>query len=273
MTELARIALVGIVGAATLSGPSRAAHAESDVFLDDSIGRLDPGETRIGLWSVDHGLSGRAHAIQIGTSTLPYLSALVGVTTGNAVVKLEPWRRGPWRSSIEVGVTYLRFRDSGARVDAFIVPVRALVGFTGWRRWVLVGGLAANVTSTTATLDTESQLADGAFIGSNVQLPIGVELRVTSWFHLALRYTYVIYQNLSASASAKIDDKTTADAYVVHRIGNPFATGYTSFDMLFGGHRVGFRLGLSYGDVEVPFLHVIVPTALPLPRGDLYVRF
>ena len=55
------------------------AQADKDVFIDDSTGRLQPGEIKVGLWSVDYGLPGSLKDLQVGTATLPYLSFLADV--------------------------------------------------------------------------------------------------------------------------------------------------------------------------------------------------
>jgi hypothetical protein len=260
-----------LIAAAITFTTASAAHAEKDVFVDDSTGRLNPGEIKIGIWSVNYGLPGRLKDVQIGTTTLPYLSFLADVTSANFEVKYEPWRHRRWRTSITAGVTYLRYASDNVSSNAFIVPVQALASRHLGKRWNLLGGVAANLASTTASVDSSN--INGGFIGTNFQMQLGAELRVASWFHLALRRSYVVFQTLSAEGSVDIDMDTKAEVYVTNRFGNPFANAYTSFDMLFGGQHVGFRLGVSYGDVELPFLHIIVPTEIPLPRGDFFVRF
>jgi hypothetical protein len=260
-----------MIGVGLTCGSAVTAHADKDAFLDDSTGRLNPGEFKIGLWSVDYGLPGQFKDVQVSTATLPYLSFVAGIPSANVEVKYEPWRDGRWRSSISAGITYLRFKDYGVASNAFIVPVRALVSRRLGNSWNVLGGVAANLASTTANVESEN--VSGGFIGTNAQLQIGVEYELATWFHLALRRSYIAFQTLAADASTQIDMNTKAEVYVVNRIGNPLSNAYTSFDMLFGGKYVGLRLGMSYGDVELPFLHIIVPTKIPFPRGDFYLRF
>lgn len=249
------------------------AHAapRKDIFIDESVGRVAPGEVRLGLWGIDYGLRGKFSRVQVSTATLPYLSFVIGVPSANFEVKGEPWRSGGWRSSISGGLTYARFDSLGARASTYIVPMRGMVGYYGWRRWGLLAGIAANLVTAPASVD--SARFEGAAFGSNFLLPLAVEFKATSWLRFAYRRSFVLYQSLSAEAQAEVNDRTTATAYAQHKFVSPFANRFTSFDVMIGGERVGLRLGISVGDIELPWLHMVVPQKLVLPRGDLFVRF
>jgi len=247
------------------------AAARADEVLDTGVGRLAPGEWRVGLWRVNYGLPGRFKDLQLGTGTLPYLAWAFGVPTLNLEAKYEPWRRGPWRTSLGAGVTWLRYAADGddTKASLHIIPLEARAQWQR-KRWAVHSGLTANISTNSTTIDVDDFEASAGAIGTTVYWPMGVTWRAGKHLSLIAERRWYLYQAFGVTGETEIDDRTKVLVYGKVGVNGK---GMLTLDALWHWRHLGVKLGLSIGDVEVPVLRIVIPAARVLPRLDVYVRF
>lgn len=260
--------IIGLACFFALAGSS-APNAAADNVLDTGVGRVDPGEVRVGLWRINYGLKGKLSRLQVGSATLPYLTWVIGLPTANLELKYEPWRNANWRTSIGVGASWFRFENEDVESSLFIVPLDARVA---WHRgrFAFHSGLTANISSNNTKIDLDEFDTSAGFAGSTMYLPIGGYGQLGRRISFVVEHRFYLYQTFGLSGETEIDERTRARVY--GEVGFN-GRGMTTFDVLFHWRHVGLKIGVSSGDIEIPIFKVVVPAQTIFPRFDLYVRF
>lgn len=257
-----------------LLAPSIAAADER--ITDDTAYTMPSGKVRAGLWKVQYGVH-KVKGLEIGTYTAPYASWAFDVKTFNAHVKYQFFDRNVWTFAAQLATAYVDL--TGIDVDAriAIVPIQLLAAARLTKRLTLgIGFMYTTISGEGGYNEDETTEFRGAVAVSNAQ----------SWLSLTMKLTpgWSLYFETRAIASTEaagggdlthqLDDRTTVDVAL---------TGSASVDELQGAStlvaaqwsskRFRARLGIGYGNFNIPVINFVVPAALPFPELDIYFVF
>jgi hypothetical protein len=262
-------------------GVARADHSEEQQVTDEMPYTLRPGEWRLGLWKLERGFNGPGPVgpVQLGIYTWPYLLWLADVRLSNLYGKATVWQRGPWSTTLGVGLVYLRLEGENSDARFTIVPVEALVGYRLGRRVTLAGGLVYTRVGVDGIYqpDEDDFFLRGGLAVSNLQIPLTVEWRWSRVTALVTQARFLGFQGAGGRGHARymVDEATTVDVVASGESDalEPIRSFALTTDFVWSWRRVNLRAGLMYGNVNIPVLNFVSPAKIVLPNFDFYVRF
>lgn len=271
----AATALAAAALAALAPANARAYHDEKNHVVENTAFTLRDDAIRLGLWKGQYGLWG---SLMFGTYWAPWL-----LKVANLHLKWMYWREGPVALAAQAGIYHLdtkSFEKLDEDAGSAVLNVIPLELFGSYRfdepYWA-----HASVVYTLVSL--EGQLGDEALGGAgksaldNLQLTATFEWRVTRVTALLLQARYLVFQRagLSAEATAMADDYTTV------KVHGGATTDALDFPHLFSivpaaawsWNTFNLRVGLGYGNFNVPGVNFMIPVRFVVPELDLYWVF
>ncbi|HEU0035683.1 MAG TPA: hypothetical protein VFQ53_33960 [Kofleriaceae bacterium] len=254
---------------------SATAHAD-DRITDDLPYKVPEGHVRAGLWKLQYGVHG-VRGLEIGTYTLPYASWGFGVKSGNGHVKYQIHDGARFTAAAGLGVAYVDLRGIDIDAQIAIVPIQLLGAYRLSDRFTLGAGMMLTSISGEGAYNEDDRTDfRGAVAASNAQSWLSLTTKISRGWSL-----YFETRAISATEAIgdgdvthMIDDRTQVD---VSLTGNASIDELQGASVLLAAHwareRFRLRLGLGYGNMNVPVVNFVVPAAIPYPELDIYWVF
>lgn len=244
-------------------------------IIDHTAYTLEGGRLRLGVFKIQFGLLDFA---TIGTYTLPW-----AVLAATFHAKLRLLQAGPFAVGVQAGIGYfdstrLRWADSSiGNAVVVAVPLEAFGSFRATDSFDLSFGVAYTEVSVDGALSVEAFEGAGRGAADNFQLTASNEIRLSGLFALVIELRWLVLQRAAANAEATLypDMFTTV---VVHSGGS--ASDFEVRDafsivpsllMTVGVFNV--RLGVGYGNFNVPLINFVLPERSLIPEADLFFLF
>jgi hypothetical protein len=262
-------ALCVLASAAT----ARAYHDERHRATDETAYTLPSGSVRVGVFKLQVGLF---DFVTVGTYTLPWA---VLAATGHG--KLRLMQADPVALAVQAGFAYfdssrLRVLDDAAGsaiVTAF--PLEGLASYRFNHVFTLSAGVVYTEVGVSGTLAIDA--FDGAAAGAadNLQLTSTAELRLSRVFALTVHGRWLVLQRVAGNALASYQPDAFTSVVVHGDVGASSFGVRDAFSIVPSLHVswgvFNLRLGLGYGNFNVPLLNFVLPDPSLIPEFDLYL--
>ncbi len=243
--------------------------------IDQTAYTLEGGRLRLGLFKIQFGL---LDFLTVGTYTAPW-----AVLAATFHAKLRLLQTGPFALGVQAGIGYfdstrLRWVDrSIGNAVVVAVPLEAFGSFRATDSFDLSIGVAYTEVSVDGALSYQALEGAGRGAADNFQLTASNEIRLSGMFALVIELRWLVLQRVAANADATLypDMFTTV---VVHSGGS--ASDFEVRDafsivpsllMTVGVFNV--RLGVGYGNFNVPLINFVLPERSLIPEADLFFLF
>jgi len=243
--------------------------------IDQTGYTLEGGRLRLGLFKLQVGLF---DFLTVGTYTLPW-----AVLAATIHVKLRLLEAGPFALSVQAGFAYFdsrRLQWLNDEIGSAVVTVLPLEAQLSYRP---VDALSLSFGASYTEVAIDGELSINAYNGAgrgaadNAQLSGNAELRLNSVLALVVELRWLMLQRVAANANATL----RPDAFtvvVVH--GGAAARDFEVRDafsvvpsLLLTLGVFNLRLGVGYGNFNVPLVNFVVPERTLIPEADLYFLF
>jgi len=267
--------LLGGLVAVAVAAAGAPVHADERI-TDDTPYVIPEGARRVGLWKLQYGIQG-VRGLEVGTYILPYASWAFDVGSVNAHVKYQFLRSDRWALAASLGLAYVDLGGIGVEAQMFVVPVQLLAARHLGRRFTLGAGLMyTQITGTAQYNEDEASELRGAVAIDNAQSWLFLMFQVSRGWSLYLESRGISSTEAAASGTAKhaIDDRTSIDVELTGKASIDEMQGAsTLLAAQYSGRRFRLRLGVGYGNFNLPVINFIVPVATVFPEFDLYWVF
>jgi hypothetical protein len=259
-----------------LASRAAAYHSERQRGISGTAFALHRDEWEVGLFSVDYGLF---EQLQLGTYTVPWLAVIP-----NLQLKLTLFRNDRWAVALRPGMYYADLSlprklygvgPEDTTIKLWLFPIEGYVSVVLAPRFTLTA--SGVYTAVTGSGHYDPQDFEGTAAASNAQVGLGLEWRVNQVTALTFQARLVAFQQAGGvgSINVDLDSATTAD---VKAKGSPTFVdankGYSvAVSALFSWSSFNLRVGMGYGNYNVPGMNLVVPKRLPFPIFDLFWRF
>ena len=255
--------------------PTSTAHADFDSehrITDQTAYTLEGGSLRLGLFKVQYGIFDFLNA---GTYTLPW-----GVLAPTVVGKLRLLQEDPLALALQAGFAYfdssrLRVFDSSpGNAVVTVFPIEALASYRFGETFTLSASAAYTEVAVDGALTIDVLNGAATGVSDNLQLTATAEIRLSSVLALIVHGRWVMLQRVAgkAVATAHPDAFTTV---VVHS--NLSASDFEVQDafsvvpsLQLSSGAFNLRLGVGYGNYNVPLVNFVLPQRALAPEFDLY---
>ncbi|QQR90318.1 MAG: hypothetical protein IPJ88_00760 [Myxococcales bacterium] len=265
------VVVAGIALCSLRATPSSAYHDEKQSVVTDTAHQLDRHESRLGIWRYDYGF---APWLQLGTYHFLWL-----LRVPNLQAKLNLYQDKDWTIALSTGFAWVNLgnfksfdKNSNARITS--LPFQAAVSYRFNRRFEL--SVMPSYTYTVLKGDYEADEFEGLAAVSNLQWVAVLQWRFSRVFALMLHARWLVFQGAAANVSSTVslDDFTTAR---VHAAVKTDALDFKAYSlvpsMLFSWSSFNLRVGLGYGNYNVPLFNFVLPTKSIIPELDVFWRF
>ncbi|MBA3460171.1 MAG: hypothetical protein H0T46_09440 [Deltaproteobacteria bacterium] len=245
-------------------------------ITDDTPYKTPEGYVRAGLWKLQYGVH-RVPKLEIGTYLLPYASWAFSVRTVNAQAKYQFFDHDRWTLAATLGVAYVDLSKLDVDAQMLIVPLQFVAARRlGDRLSVGFGMMFSSISGDGGYNEDETTVFRGAVAVSNAQSWLSLMMRVSRGWTLYLEARAISSTEAAAEGDVmhQIDDRTRVD---VNLTGNASidemqgASGLLSFQ--WSRQRFRMRVGIGYGNYNLPLLNFVIPKATPFPELDLFWVF
>ena len=269
--------LVLVLALVATSTAAHAYHDENTPTTDGTPYTLGKNNWRIGLWKLEYGgpLSGK---LQLGTWTAYWLPWAVGAHLVNFNVKYNLWSNDRWSFAAGLGLFYLDIENLvDTPVSFTVVPFDLYAAYRLSPRFTLGARLIATGLSGEGAYDRdEIDGAQGAVAASSSQFALSVIWRLTRVIAFESEWRVGRYVEVygAGKATFAIDEQTEVDVFgetTADLSDNTLSSLAARFH--FSWKYVNLRLGLVLGNYTIAGINFIVPTRIPFPELDLFVRF
>jgi hypothetical protein len=270
----ARAAVAGLGALAFLArtAPALAYHDGEHRIIIDTAYTLGEDEWRLGLWRVDYGLW---DDFFVGTHTLPWIVAMANLHARYRFLSDD-------RIDLAVGVGLywldlkktryladaLKQTDSDAR---FVILPAEIAGTYRFDEGLsLTVAPVFTAVALTGTYNADEFEGTGAV--TNLQITATLEQRLGRVVALLAHGRFLAYQYVKAGGELRLDDYTTAEVHVGADIDVQNAWSIT-LSSVFSWQTFNFRVGVGYGNYNIPAVNFVIPVRIPYPELDVYWRF
>jgi len=258
-----------LLGSVLSAAPAQAYHSDEVRLTDRSAHALQQWDFRVGVWKAEVGL---LNGLQVTTYTLPWIFKMV-----NAFVKYEIVLGAGFSIAPRLGI----FRLDSSSIDEDMDPIVLTIApfeLTGSYRFSdFTASLGIIYTFVGVAAELEESEIRGAVAVTNLQLTSTLEWRLNRVTALELHARYLAFQDVSASTSTTVDIDDYTSLEVHGAIESDIADVSNAFSIVpsiaFSWGSFNLRLGLGYGNFNVPAVNFVVPVATVVPDFDLYWRW
>jgi hypothetical protein len=256
--------------------PKPATEEQAQRLTDDTADTLDAGRLRVGVWKIQYGLFDFA---TFGSYTLPW-----SVLAANLQAKLRAVQLGPVSIAAQAAFAYfdstrVRWLDrSVGDAVVTVVPLEAFFSFHVADALTLSTSAAYTEVAVDGSLSLQAFDGAGRGASDNFQLTGTAELRLSRAFALVVHGRWLMLQRVVGSANATV----YPDAFTTVVV-NSNASASDEFSVrdafsvvpsvLLSLGVFNLRLGLGYGNYNVPVLNFVLPQRTLIPEFDLYLLF
>jgi len=243
--------------------------------IDQTGYTLEGGRLRLGLFKVQVGLF---DFLTVGTYTLPW-----AVLAATIHAKLRFFTTERFALSVQAGFAYFDSRrlqwlnDEIGSAVVTVLPLEAQLSYRPADALSLSFGASYTEVAVDGELSINAYNGAGRGAADNFQLTGNAELRLNSVFALVAELRWLMLQRVAANANATL----RPDAFtvvVVH--GGATARDFEVRDafsivpsLLITLGVFNVRLGVGYGNFNVPLVNFVVPEPTLIPEADLYFLF
>jgi hypothetical protein len=257
------------------SGVASAYHTEDEHITDDTAWTLKgPKNWRLGLYKASVTIADR---VVIGTYLWPWLAR-----TPSAFAKLRFLSLGPWQAATEAGFFRLdtqSFDGTGRDPPVFTVGTLALVNSVEINRQHQISTkLIGTAVRVTGQLADDTFRGDGSAALTNLQFLLAYEWRLTRSLAFVVTGRYQLRQVLAGETRfiATPDDYTRVDVALAasdeHAVNYSYAFSIVPA-LAMSWETFNLRLGIGYGNFNVPGVNFMIERRTPIPELDLYWTF
>lgn len=255
--------------------PEAAPELEHVRVIDQTGYTLEGGAVRLGVFKFQVGLF---DFLTVGTYTLPW-----AVLAATIHAKLRLVEAGPFALSVQAGFAYFDSRrlqwlnDEIGSAVVTVLPLEAQLSYRPLDALSLSFGAAYTEVAVDGKLSINAYNGAGRGAADNAQLTGNAELRLNSVLALVVELRWLMLQRVAANANATL----RPDAFtvvVVH--GGAAARGFQIRDafsvvpsLLVTLGVFNLRLGVGYGNYNIPLVNFVVPERTLIPEADLYFLF
>ncbi len=267
-----------VVGAALVTpAPAAAYHTPTERVTDESAYTLNRRELRIGLWKIEYGL---LDSLTVGTYPLIWLFKVA-----NLSAKYEYAFSPRWSVAARLSLARLdlqRLNEESPPAALYTIPFELWGSHRLGDSVSLSAGAIFSKVGVSGATEGEAQdgvdnSLEGAAAVTNLQLAGTLEWRLTRVTALQLHGRWLAYQDTTASSTITLhpDEYTTVEVVAAAEsdavdVANAFSV-VPSF--VFSWQTFRLRLGLGYGNFNVPVINFVVPVRSVIPELDLYWRW
>lgn len=256
------------------SRASSAYHSDDDHITDDTAWTLKGKKNyRLGLYKASATVADR---VVLGTYLWPWLAR-----TASLFAKWRFLSLGPTQWAAEAGFFRLdtaAFDNTGPNAPVFTVGTAAFINSLELGDHQLSNNLVGTVVNLKGDIDADTLggVAEGGL--SNLQYVLAYQYRASRALALVVTGRYQIFQVLGGQASftSQPDDYTSIEvvgAASDDRIVN-FRYAFSVVPALaWSWENFNLRLGLGYGNFNVPGINFMTKERLVIPELDLYWTF
>ncbi len=247
-------------------------HDDEQRVIIDTAYTLGEDEWRLGIWRLDYGLW---DDIYLGTHILPWIVAMANLHAKYRFLSVDRFdlAAGIGLYWLDLGKTryladLLKETDSDAR---FVILPAEIAGTYRFDEDLSLT-LAPVFTAVALTGTYHADEFEGAGAVTNLQLTATLQQRLGRVVALVAHARFLAYQYLKASGKVQLDDYTTAELHAGADIDVQNAWSLTLCSV-FSWQTFNFRIGLGYGNYNIPGVNFVIPVRIPYPELDLYWRF
>lgn len=267
--------MTGAGMALALSREASAYHTDSEHITEDTAWTLRGSKNfRLGLYKASVTI---ADHVELGTYLWPWVAR-----TASAFAKVRFLSLGPWHWALEGGFFRLdtaAFDDTGPTAPVFTVGTLDLVNTLELGKGHQISNnLIGTLVSASGDLAEDTLKGTGRAGLTNLQYLVAYEYRLSRTLALVITGRYQLLQVLAGDTrfTATPDEYTSievvaaaSDDQVVNfrhafSIVPALAWSWQSFNL---------RLGVGYGNFNVPGINFMIERRTPIPELDLYWTF
>jgi hypothetical protein len=243
--------------------------------IDQTGYTLEGGAVRLGVFKLQLGLF---DFLTVGTYTLPW-----AVLAATLHAKLRLVAAGPFALSLQAGFAYFDSRrlqwlnDQVGSAVVTVLPIEAALSYRPMDALSLSFGAAYTEVAVDGELSIDAFNGAGRGAADKIQLTGNPEVRLGSVLALVVELRWLMLQRVAANANATL----RPDAFtvvVVH--GGASARDFEIRDafsvvpsLLITLGVFNLRLGVGYGNYNIPLVNFVVPQRTLIPEADLYFLF
>jgi hypothetical protein len=257
------------------SGVAAAYHSDDEHITDDTAWTLKgPKNWRLGLYKASVTIADR---LVVGTYLWPWLAR-----TPSAFAKLRFLSLGPTQWATEVGFFRLdtqSFDGTGADAPVFTVGSLALVDSIEINRQHQISTkLIGTAVRVTGQLADDTLRGNGSAALTNLQLLLAYEWRLSSSLAFVVTGRYQLLQVLAGETRfrATPDEYTSVDVALAasddHVVNYSYAFSIVPA-LAMSWQTFNLRLGVGYGNFNIPGVNFMINRRTPIPELDLYWTF
>jgi len=270
----------GRLSAATLlcalgwSSAASAYHTDDDHITDDTAWTLKgPKNFRLGLYKASATIADR---VVVGTYIWPWLAR-----TASAFAKWRFLSLGPTEWAVEGGLFHLdtaSFDGTGPNAPVFNIGTATLSGTLELGDHQISNNLIGTAVRAKGEIDEDTLGGAGEGGLSNLQYVLAYEYRVSRSFALVVTGRYQILQVLAGQTSftSRPDDYTSIEVVAAasddHIVNFRYALSVIPA-LAWSWENFNLRLGVGYGNFNVPGINFMIEQRTLIPELDLYWTF
>lgn len=256
------------------SGAAAAYHSDDDHITDDTAWTLKgPKNFRLGLYKASATIADR---VVLGTYLWPWLAR-----AGNAFAKWRFLSIGPWHWAAEAGFFHLdtaSFDGTGPNAPIFTIGTATLVNSLELGDHQISNNLIGTAVKLEGEVDADT-LAGTAEGGlSNLQYVAAYQYRVSRTFALVVTGRYQIFQVLGGQTSVTSSPDEYTSVELVAAASDDHVVNFRQAlsvvpAVAWSWQNFNLRLGLGYGNFNVPGINFMLEQRTLIPELDLYWTF
>jgi hypothetical protein len=256
------------------SGAAAAYHSDDDHITDDTAWTLKgPKNYRLGLYKASATIADR---VVLGTYLWPWLARTASLFGKGRFLSL-----GPTEWAAEAGFFRLdtaAFDRTGPNAPVFTIGTASVINSLELGDHQLSNNLIGTVVNLKGEIDADTLGGTAQGGASNLQYVLAYQYRASRTLALVVTGRYQIFQVLGGQASftSQPDDYTSIEVVAAasdDRIVN-FRYAFSVIPALaWSWENFNLRLGLGYGNFNVPGVNFMVERRTPIPEFDLFWTF
>ncbi len=260
----------------SVSGDAAAYHSDRKRNVAGTAYMLQQREWQVGLFRVDYGALDK---LQPGTYLVPWIFLFP-----NVQLKMMVFQNARWTVSIRPGFFYADLSlprklyglgSEDTDIKLWVIPLEGYVSLAIRQRFTLT--MAGVYTGVAGKGSYNPDDYEGTAAAANAQVGLGLIWRINQISALNFQARYVAFQSATGvgSVTVRVDGVTTADVEARGTANAADASNGFSFSAYahFSFRYLNLKIGVGYGNYNIPGMNLVIPKRYPFPVFDLYWRF